>query len=86
MAAGPGSTDAENGVTMAARDRFAGPGGSTGPGETPDAPAGTGSSAGPDAREPQTRARRRRGWRSTATPPTAAGKPASPTGTPGTPP
>ena len=53
MAAGPGSTDAENGVTMAARDRFAGPGGSTGPGETPDAPAGTGSSAGPDAHEPQ---------------------------------
>ena len=86
MAAGPGSTDAENGVTMAARDRFAGPPGSTGPGETPDAPAGTGGGAGPDAASRRTRARRRRGWRSTATPPTAAGKPAPPTGTPGTPP
>lgn len=38
MAAGPGSTDAENGVTMAARDRFTGTPGSTGPGQEPDAP------------------------------------------------
>ena len=53
MAAGPGSTDAENGVTMAGRDRFAGTPGSTGPGEAPDAPAGTGDSAGPDADGPQ---------------------------------
>jgi hypothetical protein len=37
VAAGPGSTDAENGVKMAARDRFAGPPGSTGPGGEPDA-------------------------------------------------
>jgi hypothetical protein len=37
MAAGPGSADAENGVKMAARDRFAGPPGSTGPGGEPDA-------------------------------------------------
>ena len=53
MAAGPGSTDAENGVTMAGRDRFAGTPGSTGPGEAPDAPAGTGDGAGPDADGPQ---------------------------------
>jgi len=53
MAAGPGSTDAENGVKMAARDRFAGTPGSTGPGEAPDDPAGTGDSAGPDADGPQ---------------------------------
>jgi hypothetical protein len=38
MAAGPGSTDAENGVKMAARDRFTGTPGSTGPGQEPDAP------------------------------------------------
>jgi hypothetical protein len=53
MAAGPGSTDAENGVKMAARDRFTGTPGSTGPGEAPDAPAGTRDSAGPDADGPQ---------------------------------
>ena len=53
MAAGEGSTDAENGVTMAGRDRFAGTPGSTGPGEAPDAPAGTGDGAGPDADGPQ---------------------------------
>ena len=34
MAAGPGSTDAENGVKMAARDRFTGTPGSTGPGQS----------------------------------------------------
>jgi hypothetical protein len=45
MAAGPGSADAENGVKMAARDRFAGPPAGTGAGEAPDAPAGTGDSA-----------------------------------------
>jgi hypothetical protein len=53
MAAGPGSTDAENGVKMAARDRFTGTPGSTGPGEAPDAPPGTGDSAGPDADGPR---------------------------------
>ena len=40
MAAGPGSTDAENGVKMAARDRFTGTPGGTGPGEEPDAAGG----------------------------------------------
>ena len=53
MAAGPGSADAENGVKMAARDRFAGTPGGTGPGEEPDAAAGTAGSAGPDADGPQ---------------------------------
>ena len=53
MAAGPGSTDAENGVTMAARDRFAGTPGGTGPGGQPDAAAGTRDNAGPDADGPQ---------------------------------
>src|SRR6266508_3984924 len=41
MAAGPGSTDAENGVTMAARDRFHRATAETGP------EAGTGAEAGP---------------------------------------
>jgi hypothetical protein len=49
MAAGPGSSDAENGVTMAGRDRFTGTPGGTGPGQEPDAPAG---SAAPDADGP----------------------------------
>jgi Transposase DDE domain/Transposase domain (DUF772) len=53
MAAGPGSTDAENGVKMAARDRFTGPPGGTGPGQEPDAPPGTTDSAGPGADGPQ---------------------------------
>jgi hypothetical protein len=53
MAAGPGSTDAENGVKMAARDRFTGTPGGTGPGEEPDAAAGTADSTGPDAGGPQ---------------------------------
>ena len=53
MAAGPGSADAENGVKMAARDRFTGTPGGTGPGEEPDAAAGTAGSAGPDADWPQ---------------------------------
>ena len=53
MAAGPGSTDAENGVTMAARDRFTGTPGGTGPGGQPDAAAGTRDNAGPDAAGPQ---------------------------------
>jgi Transposase domain (DUF772) len=52
MAAGPGSTDAENGVTMAGRDRFTSTPGGTGPGQEPDAAAGTGDSAGPDADGP----------------------------------
>ena len=50
MAAGPGSTDAENGVKMAARDRFTGTPGGTGPGQEPDAGAGDGT--GPDADGP----------------------------------
>jgi hypothetical protein len=53
MAAGPGSADAENGVKMAARDRFTGTPGGTGPGEEPDAAAGTAGSTGPDAGGPQ---------------------------------
>ena len=53
MAAGPGSTDAENGVTMAGRDRFTGTPGGTGPGGEPDAPRGTTDSAGPGANGPQ---------------------------------
>jgi hypothetical protein len=52
MAAGPGSTDAENGVKMAARDRFTGTPGGTGPREEPDAAAGTAGSTGPDAGGP----------------------------------
>jgi Transposase domain (DUF772)/Transposase DDE domain len=53
MAAGEGSTDAENGVKMTARDRFTGTPGSTRPGQEPDAPAGTADSAGPGAGGPQ---------------------------------
>jgi hypothetical protein len=49
MAAGEGSADAENGVKMAARDRFTGTAGGTGPGGEPGAQAGTRDSAGPDA-------------------------------------
>jgi hypothetical protein len=49
MAAGPGSTDAENGVKMAARDRFTGTPGGTG---DLDAAAGTRDSTGPGAAEP----------------------------------
>jgi hypothetical protein len=44
MAAGPGSTDAENGVMMAARDRFGGPAGE--PEAGPGAQAGTGQDPG----------------------------------------
>ena len=77
MAAGPGSTDAENGVKMACRDRFAG-----------DSPRSTaaGRSAGRGTPAPGTprTARRPAAWRSTATPPTAPGTPAPPTATPGT--
>jgi hypothetical protein len=47
MAAGPGSADAENGVKMAARDRFTGTAGGTGPGEEPGLQAGARDSAGP---------------------------------------
>ena len=53
MAAGPGSSDAENGVKMAARDRFTGTRGGTGSGGEPDAPAGSTDSAGPGADGPQ---------------------------------
>ena len=47
MAAGPGSTDAENGVTMAARDRFGGTADGAGPGDGPDAQPGPRDGAGP---------------------------------------
>jgi hypothetical protein len=53
MAAGPGSADAENGVKMAARDRFTGTPGGTGPGQEPDAAEGTADCTGPDADGPQ---------------------------------
>ena len=52
-AAGPGSTDAENGVEMAGRDRFTGTPGGTGPGGEPDATAGATDSAGPRRGRPQ---------------------------------
>lgn len=50
MAAGPGSTDAENGVKMAARDRFhpAPDGAPAGPGTEPQPGAGAGPGAGPE--------------------------------------
>jgi hypothetical protein len=53
MAAGEGSTDAENGVKMADRDRFTGTPGSTGPGQEPDAPAvaGTAEERGAEPQE-----------------------------------
>jgi hypothetical protein len=48
MATGPGSTDAENGVKMAARDRFHGsgqaPAGDAGPAADADAGAAAGGS------------------------------------------
>jgi hypothetical protein len=53
MAAGPGSTDAENGVKMAARDRFTGTPSGTGPGGEPGAETGTRDGAAPDADGPQ---------------------------------
>jgi hypothetical protein len=53
MAAGPGSTDAENGVKMAARDRFTGTPDGTGPSEEPDAAAVTRDNTAPDADGPQ---------------------------------
>ena len=127
MAAGPGSTDAENGVKMAARDRFCGHPTTTAGDDAvdagvqaqpedaaqmpardaschggPAAPATAAGSAGAQEQEAAADAarthRRRRvrvraqarrpgrtvGWRSTATPPTAAGKPAPPTATPAT--
>ena len=57
MAAGPGSTDAENGVKMAARDRFTGTPGGAGPGGEPDAAVSTADSTGPDADGPPVRGR-----------------------------
>ena len=48
MAAGEGSTDAENGVTMAARDRFSGTADSAGPAGEPQAGPGTQASTGQD--------------------------------------
>ena len=49
MAAGPGSTDAENGVKMACRDRFHGDGGDAAPGPAGDTaePPAAGGEAGP---------------------------------------
>jgi len=49
MAAGPGSTDAENGVKMACRDRFHGDSASAGDGGDDAAGAGQGADAGPAA-------------------------------------
>ena len=76
MAAGAGSSDAENGVKMACRDRFGGT--AAGPGD---------DTAGPARNRVPARARSRsraRSWRFTAIPPTAAGRPAPPTAMPGT--
>jgi hypothetical protein len=108
MAAGDGSTDADNGVKMATRDRFhqAGQAGgqdsqaSASPGSAPTAQAGrvepqqagepAGAASGwrdaPGARDLSSRraGATATGWKSTATQPTAAGKPGRPTGTPGT--
>ena len=53
MAAGPGSTDAENGVKMACRDRFPGDSASAGDGGDDAASAGQGADAGPAAGPPQ---------------------------------
>jgi len=47
MAAGPGSTDAENGVTMAVRDRFCGTADGAEPGTGPEAEAEVPQGAGP---------------------------------------
>ena len=49
MATGPGSTDAENGVKMACRDRFHGDSASAGDGGDDAAGAGQGADAGPAA-------------------------------------
>ena len=120
MAAGDGSTDAENGVKMACRDRFgADSEGAQRPPARPVTPRDPRLRAGTPGRRalrvrrriPRISIRRRppgrqaprrahprrarmtrrsrqargtaRGWRSTATRPTAAGKPAPPTATPG---
>jgi hypothetical protein len=56
VAAGEGSTDAENGVKMAGRDRFTGTPGSTGQAGGPDAAAGIPGSTGPGAGEPDSAA------------------------------
>ena len=73
MAAGAGSSDAENGVKLVSRDRFA---------DRPGASAGL-PQAGAQS-EPGEPARPRGGWRSTVTPTMAAGTPARPTAAPGT--
>ena len=52
MAAGPGSTDAENGVKMACRDRFHGDSASAGDDGDDAASAGQGADAGPAAAQP----------------------------------
>jgi len=56
MAAGPGSTDAENGVKMACRDRFHGDSASAGDGGDDAASTGQGADAGPAAAQPGTAA------------------------------
>ena len=78
MAAGAGSSDAENGVKMACRDRFGGA--AAGSGEDTAASGGAAAGAEPGAGRPD----RARSWRFTAIPPTAAGRPAPPTAMPGT--
>ena len=98
MAAGEGSTDAGNGVKMARRDRFHDRGAADGPAAPPGSEAHP--EPGPEPRpepgpqpepEPEpgsgtTPAPRLRpvAWRFTGIRPTAAGRPAPPTGTPGT--
>src|SRR5689334_8826078 len=82
MAAGPGSTDAENGAQLAARDRFTGTPGGTGPGGQPDAVAGNRDHAGPDADGPLAEARLEVYGDSAY----GSGRPAPPTGTPAMPP
>ena len=94
MAAGQGSTDAENGVKMARRDRFAADSAArtakaartAGTAREPGKPRRMARAAAEPrarrrAREPAT-ARRPAAWRSTATPPTAPGTPALNTATP----
>ena len=89
MAAGDGSTDAENGVKMAGRDRFhppaagpAAPGAAAGRRARPGAAAGRAGAGSGSARQMRSRGTGR-DWRFTATRRTAAGKPAPPTVTPG---
>ena len=81
MAAGAGSSDAENGVKMACRDRFGGT--AAGSGEDTAASGGAAAGAEPGTGPGEERSRAR-SWRFTAIPPTAAERPAPPTAMPGT--